>query len=353
MWAGNRYNDNTVFLISKIVAVAGLTTLITKQSWIMEHIFNFLHAIFGIQWSGSEWNFRVGLDMFIVYVGMFVSYAYIKAVEHRIADKPWWRMVKNTSLAISALALVWYFWYELTRPDKFVYNASHPYVSFIPICAFVILRNATSILRSCNSRLFMFIGQCSLETFIFQYHGWMASDTHGVLLVIPGTNWRPVNLVLSTIVYIWLSHKVSIATGDLTNWVIGKGKPKKAPAPPASLPPPVTAPKTPSMTAAETLVEAIETEGQIDGVVPESIPLMGREEPAPGKTVDNEGLLEKSEHAVAQDEESGALLATTEAESKQNVIVLYGTKLKSLAGEHVGIRLGLMLLGLWVANLLY
>ena len=114
----------------------------------------------------------------------------------------------------------------------------------------------------------------------------MASDTRGILMVIPGTRWRPLNLVLSTIVFIWLSYKVSNATGEITDWAVGLPKKK-----PAGLPQPVTAPAPPAPTTTEAALDAIERKE--DAGVPESIPLMNREEPGKEGGVDNEGLLEK------------------------------------------------------------
>ena len=91
--------------------------------------------------------------------------------------------MRQGSIIVSAVALVWFFAFEIGQPSKFTYNQWRPYVSVIPVLAFVILRNATSVLRSASSRFFAFIGTCSLETFILQYHFWLAADTKGILLL--------------------------------------------------------------------------------------------------------------------------------------------------------------------------
>jgi hypothetical protein len=289
MLVGHKYNDKPAFLLPKIIVSGVLVALFMKQGWIMERIFTVLKLVFGIQWSAKEWSFRVSLDLYIVYGGMLCSYAYIKIKELRFPDKPWFAMARNSAIGASVLAFIWFFWFQLSLPNKFIYNDYHPVVSAIPIFAFIVLRNASGLLRSASSKVFMFIGQCSLETFILQFHGWMASDTRGILMVIPGTRWRPLNLVLSTIVFIWLSYKVSNATGEITDWAVGLPKKK-----PAGLPVPVTATSAPASapSASTVVVDAIGSNGSA-GAVPESIALMNRDEPNKEFNVDNEGLLEK------------------------------------------------------------
>ncbi|PCH33881.1 Cas1p-domain-containing protein [Wolfiporia cocos MD-104 SS10] len=229
MALGSQYNERTVFLVGKIVVSMVFVAWFMGEAWILEAIFQFLERVCGIHWSAREWSFRVNLDLWIVYVGMLTALSVIKIREHRLTDHPQWPLATKVASGASALALLWFLAFELMQSDKFAYNRWHPYVSFLPVLAFVVLRNATGILRSASSRMFAFVGTCSLETFIIQYHLWLAGDTKGILLVIPGTRWRPANLVLTTIVFVYVSHRVAQATGEVTNWVCGTGKPQTLP----------------------------------------------------------------------------------------------------------------------------
>ncbi|KZT75102.1 Cas1p-domain-containing protein [Daedalea quercina L-15889] len=229
MVAGSQYNDRTVFVLVKILLSMGFVTWLISEQWILETIFDFLSRACGIHWSAREWTFRVGLDLWIVYFGMLTAVAVIKIREHRLTDHPQWPLAVKGAIGLSGVVLLWFLAFELYQPDKFAYNLWHPYISFLPVGAFMVLRNANVILRSASSKAFAFIGTCSLETFIIQYHLWLAGDTKGVLLVIPGTRWRPVNLILTTIAFIYVSHRVAQATGEVTSWVCGTTKPQALP----------------------------------------------------------------------------------------------------------------------------
>lgn len=232
MSVGSRYNDRTSFVLGKVFVSASLFTLFVKEKWLLEMLFSILNRLCGIHWSAREWNFRVTLDLWIVYIGMLAAIAVIKIRDNRLTEHPYWAVTTKVSIALSALCIVWFFAFELFQESKFTYNLWHPYISWIPILAFAVLRNASVILRSASSSAFAFIGRCSLETFIIQYHLWLAGDTKGVLLVIPRTAWRPVNFVLSTVMFVYVSDQMARATTTITSWICsGTAKPSSLPLP--------------------------------------------------------------------------------------------------------------------------
>lgn len=248
MLAGAKYNDRTTFIILKIVLSMVLVTMFMKTEWLLPAIFSFMERVCGIHWSAREWAFRVNLDIWIVYAGMATAILVIKARELHWTEHPLWPLVTKIGAGVSAFVLIWYFAFELSL-NKFDYNLYHPLIAFLPIGAFVVLRNANAILRSASSTAFAFVGRCSLETFIIQYHLWLAGDTKGILLVIPGTKWRPLNMVFTTIMFIYVSHHVARATGELTKWICDEPKPA------STLPPPANAPIPPELASSSNAEE--------------------------------------------------------------------------------------------------
>ncbi|KAK7468812.1 hypothetical protein VKT23_003312 [Stygiomarasmius scandens] len=232
MLAGSQYNDRTPFIVGKFVISAVLMTLFMHDRAPLDFLFQILADYFGIFWSAQEWSFRVKLDLWIVYAGMFAALAVIKIREHRMTESPHWPLAVNVAIGASMAAFLWYFAFELYQEDKFTYNTWHPYISVIPVLAFVVLRNANPVLRSANSHFFAFIGRCSLETFIIQYHLWLAADTKGILLVLPGTFWRPLNFVVTSIMFVYVSDQVARATGNIVTIICSddsKSKPQALP----------------------------------------------------------------------------------------------------------------------------
>ena len=226
---GSQYNDRTTFLVCKVLAAMAVTTFVIKEEWILKEIFSILAGVCNIGWSATESSFRLKLDYWILYFGMLTAIVFMKIRDKGLTDHPLWPVAVKVSIGSSVVTLLWFFAFELLQPSKFTYNHWHPYISWIPIVSFVILRNANATLRSASSQMFGFIGRCSLETFILQYHMWMAADTKGLLVVIPWTRWRLANMIVTTTIFVWLSNQVAQATTVMTTWICGSGKGSEPP----------------------------------------------------------------------------------------------------------------------------
>ncbi|BGP21038.1 hypothetical protein JCM10213_002927 [Rhodosporidiobolus nylandii] len=244
LWLGHKYNDKPLFLLVKLFVAAALTAAYFTIPGPLESTFSVINSIFGTAWNATEWRFRQTLDMWVVWVGMLTAYALIKIKELRLPDHPQWPAWERYAIWTSAATMAGYFVFELTRESKFVYNRYHPYVSIAPVLAFIVLRNATPALRSTSSKFFIFFGQCSLETFIIQFHLFIAGDTRGIIMMIPGGAWlRPLNFVITSLVFVFISNQVALATGALTSLIcyVPKASPSsRLPTAIPSLPPSAT-----------------------------------------------------------------------------------------------------------------
>ena len=132
----------------------------------------------------------------------------------------------------SALMLASYFWLQAYGTTKASSNKLHTYISPLPILAFIHLRNSTRSLRNHYSTAYAWVGKISLETFVLQYHLWLAGDTKGLLnLGWFGTGamgdgqsilgygmgfGRWADCILLGLVFVWVSWKVADATGGVT-----------------------------------------------------------------------------------------------------------------------------------------
>ncbi|KAI9624295.1 hypothetical protein KEM48_009037 [Puccinia striiformis f. sp. tritici PST-130] len=227
MFIGHQWNDRLVFLLPKLACSIILIVSFFKADRPLQYLFGFINTIFGTEWIANEWKFRVTLDIYIVYWGMITSLIYLKVKENKLIERDHSNrldQLRKSSIWISLFGLIWFFWFEISRPNKLIYNLYHPYISIIPIASFIILRNSTEFLRSTNSKFFVFIGQCSLETFIIQFHFWLGADTKGILKVLPFQGHRLINLILSTTIFIFISYQVAQSSGVLTSWLCHKPK---------------------------------------------------------------------------------------------------------------------------------
>ncbi|KAJ8897026.1 hypothetical protein PR048_002372 [Dryococelus australis] len=104
-----------------------------------------------------------------------------------------------------------------TRPTHQL--ACNSFSFFLPqIVSYIILRNISGVLRTRHSSFFAWFGHISLEMFICQYHVWLAADTHGVLVLLPG--YPVLNVIITTFIFVCISHEVHRITRVLIPYAV-------------------------------------------------------------------------------------------------------------------------------------
>ena len=251
------WNQQIHLLLTKIALACTCTTVFHSQPWILDPVFKVINYVFASRWDAKEWMFRCQLDQFIVYVGMVISILYTRSSKPPPPPPPPQSSMATTSFtrpgasphlrttalfASSAAALVCYGYATSTRVTKTSSNALHTFISPLPILAFVHLRNSTRGLRNHYSGAYAWLGKISLETFVLQYHLWLAADTKGLLTLgwfgdggMSDMGWlgrgmglgRWLDCLILGVVFVWVSMKVSDATGALTAVIVKRLFPAK------------------------------------------------------------------------------------------------------------------------------
>lgn len=128
--------------------------------------------------------------------------------------------ISNILLLISVVSFMTYSIWASSCKNKTECNELHPYISGLQILAFILIRNIPGYSRSLYSSFFAWFGKISLELFICQYHIWLAADTKGILVLIPGNPL--LNIIISTFIFVCVAHEISVITNDLAQVAIPK-----------------------------------------------------------------------------------------------------------------------------------
>lgn len=238
MAVGHSRNRSWGFLMAKILISAILTTALIQVPGIFQTFFQVLEKCCNIHWNVTEWRFRLQLDSYIVYTGMLCGTCFVKFMDALHVEPPEDgaidRLVRQISwlcrfvwLAMAVVTPPVFYLFARRAPDKYAYNAWVPYISTAPILAYVTFRNISRHTRNFHSSVFAWMGRHSLETFTLQFHIWLAADTKGLLalgvfegITGGGGGGRRVDLVVLTIIFLWVCWHVAAATQALTSWII-------------------------------------------------------------------------------------------------------------------------------------
>ncbi|KAG7424816.1 putative O-acetyltransferase CAS1 [Fusarium oxysporum f. sp. raphani] len=214
-----RYNSDLQVMLAKICMSCLILSMILMGTALTRWVFGILNTVFKIQWSYKQWYRRVTLDMLIVYVGM------LTAVANQHLKMPIHLRLRVTLALAGVFATIHYF-YATSGLRMAAYAKWHPYVSLVPVLGFIAMRNVSGPVRNYHSKAMAWLGRCSLETYILQFHILLAADTDGILIVdglfgdgsLMGDRWR--TLVIIVPIFLWISHSVAVSTGYIVRIIM-------------------------------------------------------------------------------------------------------------------------------------
>ncbi|XP_007937994.1 N-acetylneuraminate 9-O-acetyltransferase [Orycteropus afer afer] len=180
---------------------------------------------FELKGNVYEWWFRWRLDRYVVFHGMLFAFIYLALQKRQVLSEGkgeplFSNKVSNFLLFISVVSFLTYSIWASNCKNKAACNELHPSVSVVQILAFILIRNIPGYARSVYSSFFAWFGKISLELFICQYHIWLAADTRGILVLIPGSPM--LNIIVSTFIFVCVAHEISQITNDLAQIIIPK-----------------------------------------------------------------------------------------------------------------------------------
>ena len=220
-----------VYFISMTVLSLGLfpsNITVFETIWYPLKDITSLHSTIPSQNTTSSpqlyWHYRARMDYLVFIPGMICAYMHLSFSSNwgnNQMNKGWFgEFTANKYIHLITLLLASYGYYcQIYQLPTATYQRLHPYTSFIPIGIYALIRNMHPLLRVYSLKLFEWIGEITLETYISQFHIWL--NTPGInanprrlLLVLP-QKYQLANLVLTTCCYVFISKRISTLTHAL------------------------------------------------------------------------------------------------------------------------------------------
>ncbi|XP_029298715.1 N-acetylneuraminate (7)9-O-acetyltransferase isoform X2 [Cottoperca gobio] len=214
-------------VLVKLLSLLIFICVFAYSQGFFENVFSVwpISNLFELNGTVHEWWFRWKLDRFAVIHGMLFAFIYLVLQKRLVlsegkGESLFSAKISKLLLSLSIVSFITYSIWASSCKTKTECNEMHPYIFVVQILAFILIRNIPGYARSVYSSFFAWFGKISLELFICQYHIWLAADTKGILVLIPGN--PSFNIVVSTFIFVCVAHEISLITNDLAQVVIPK-----------------------------------------------------------------------------------------------------------------------------------
>lgn len=144
----------------------------------------------------DEYYFRFQADKYSAWVGIlsgflwhyfqrYMNWAHGDDTEGEDAPK---KRLARWAQRMGGVGLMaaWYCLFGFIT-DKYTYNPIHPYVFWLPVVGWLMVRNSSKYLTELHSTAMEFFGRITLETYVLQFHVFMCRDVQYIPIVIPGS----------------------------------------------------------------------------------------------------------------------------------------------------------------------
>lgn len=176
-----------------------------------------------LKYFSDEYFFRFQADKYSAWVGILCALFWDKFsgyMQWAYASEPQFLAMWLQRAGGAFLIFIWYYGFGFMS-DKFMYNPVHPYIFWIPIAGWLMIRNSSKYLCCLHSEALEFLGKITLETYVLQFHVLMCKNVQHIPIVLPGAGpdgplWlKTANMLLCGCLYIPLAlwaRKVTVTT---------------------------------------------------------------------------------------------------------------------------------------------
>ena len=173
-----------------------------------------------------EYHFRFQSDKYSAWIGILSALFWKKFREYMqwayagtMGPSQYAAMMAQVAGGVGLIGL-WYYAFGYMN-DKYIYNPIHPYVFWMPVAGWLMVRNSSKFLTEIHSTALEFFGRITLETYVLQFHVFMSHDVQHIPVVIPGATadgplyLKTANMLLCGMIFVPLAlwaRKVTITT---------------------------------------------------------------------------------------------------------------------------------------------
>ena len=186
--------------------------------------------------DGKEYHFRFQSDKYTAWVGILSGFAWFKFKEfmqwcYNVEQQAWQQQLAMWGQRLLGVLLM-YLWYALFGHinDKFVYNPVHPYIFWVPIAGWLMVRNSSKYLTELHAGALEFFGRITLETYVLQFHVFMCNKVQHIPVVIPGAgadgSWalKTLNMLVCGVLFVALAfwaRQITVETQTSVTELVG------------------------------------------------------------------------------------------------------------------------------------